>query len=220
MIMTRAVYGSQLGDSVIDADTFEIIKALVLCHPGETRSGLPDIIDFSVPVSSIQRPNASEAYRFLIDSRGHEVHCEAVSSRKLAARFEIERPLSHDAFDHVSVYTQHTEFDSHLLRREQPLYSNFSLLTDRVIHTVKADGKDVTFTIQKRWVYPFKSATGEGLTYFKHFVHEVFFEVEGLISSSALKSIIQFNSPQFMHIVTVYVALGHDHEASQHTQGV
>lgn len=202
------VYGSRLGDSVVDEDTFGIVSALVLCHPGTTEH-LPDVVEFNVPASAIQRPGALShpKFAFQVDAHGRSVACRAVSNRSMRALFEIREPAPHLAFDHVSVFHQTVHVNAHLLRREQSAFSCVSVLTDRVVHTVRAHDRDVTFTMHKRWVYPFQRQNSEdGISYFRHAVHEISFETGDDVPTSVLKSIIIFNLPSYCSMSTVFVA--------------
>lgn len=189
--MTVLCYGSRTRQRGIDEISFRLIHDLVTSQPGETQT-LCDNVVFDVPRSGITRPGTALFFRVELGTRGESISIKAFHRLKTLAKYELRYPLNRASFNSIEIIDEQVDVNNYLLRREQSTFSDMSVVTDRKKHFILCDGKQLTYTFQKRWIYPFVRDNDSGW-YLGNTFYEI--RVEGDFTANELVGIARTNLP-------------------------
>jgi len=187
----KLYYGSRACQRSIDQTSFDLIKNLVLMQPGDTQT-LNDIIVFDVPRSGIMRPGSALHFQVELGTRGEQISIKAFHRLKTLAKYELRHPLNSTSFNRIELVDEEVTTNHHLLRRDQSAFSDLCVLMDRIQHTVFSIGKQVTYTFQRRWKYPYTAESQTGW-----FLNQVDYQisVDGEFDEDAALFIATMNLP-------------------------
>lgn len=189
--MTVLQYGSRTRQCGIDDVSFRLIRDLVLSQPGDTQT-LSDKVVFDVPRSGVMRPGTAQFFRVELGAHGETITVKAFHRLKTLAKYELRYPLTQSSFNSIEVVDEQVELNNHLLRRDQSTFSDLSVITEGVKHTVFCGGKELTYTFQKRWIYPFIRDNDSGW-YLGNTYHEI--RVEGDFTVNEFVDVARINLP-------------------------